>query len=194
MIYYYARVSSKDQNLDRQLEDAKQFTIDRIFTDKESGKSFDRPAYKEMKSLLQSGDTVIVQTLDRLGRNKELIKAEMEWFKSHNILIRIGDVPTTMTKVDEQSQWMIEMINNVIIEILATMAEQERKRMLERQREGIDAMLVVDGKKVSRKTGKTYGRQKIDPEIIAEIQKGTSWKELGISRATWYNYRKESSL
>lgn len=190
MIYFYARVSSKEQNLDRQLENAKQFEIDRIFTDKESGKDFDRPSYQEMKSILQEGDTVIVQTLDRLGRNKELIKQEMEWFKSHGILVRIGDVPTTMARVDTDSQWMIEMINNVIIEILATMAEQERKRMLERQRQGIDAMQVVDGKKISKKTGKEYGRPSIDPEIISKIQKGISYKELGISRATWYNYHR----
>ena len=191
MIYYYARVSSKEQNLDRQLENAKQFTIDEIFMDKASGKDFDRPAYQEMKEKLQSGDTVIIQTLDRLGRNKELIKAEMEFFKKNNILVRIGDVPTTMVQTDEKSQWMVEMMNNVIIEILSTMAEQERTRMLERQRQGIDAMLVVNGKKISRKTGRAYGRAKIDDEIISQIQKGVHWKELGISKATWYNYRKE---
>ena len=190
MIYYYARVSSKDQNLDRQLENAKQFEIDEIFTDKASGKDFDRPAYQEMKSRLNPGDTVIIQTLDRLGRNKDLIKEEMEFFKKNNILVRIGDVPTTMVRTDDNSQWMVEMMNNVIIEILSTMAEQERKKMLERQRQGIDAMLIIDGKKISRKTGKAYGRAKIDPEKIAKIQKGVSWKELGISRATWYNYRR----
>ena len=125
MIYYYARVSSKDQNLDRQLENAKQFEIDEIFTDKASGKDFDRPAYQEMKSRLNPGDTVIIQTLDRLGRNKDLIKEEMEFFKKNNILVRIGDVPTTMVRTDDNSQWMVEMMNNVIIEILSTMAEQK---------------------------------------------------------------------
>lgn len=191
MIYYYARVSSKEQNLDRQLENAKQFEIDKIFTDKASGKDFDRPSYQEMKSMLKAGDTVILQTLDRLGRNKELIKAEMEWFKKKDILVRIGDVPTTMVQTDKKSKWMVEMMNNVIIEILSTMAEQERQRILERQRQGIDAMLVVDGKKISRKTGKAYGRAKIDAEKIAKIQKGVHWSELGISKGTWYNYRRK---
>lgn len=193
MIYYYARVSSKEQNLDRQLENAKKFTIDKLFTEKASGKDFDRPVYQEMKAQLKPGDTVIFQTLDRLGRNKELTKKELEWYKANGILVRIEDIPTTMMQTDEGSQWVIEMINNVIIEVVATMAEQERKRLLERQRQGIDAMQVVNGKKVSKRSGKPYGRQPLSNDILERIKEGATYEQLGISRAVWYKYRKKLS-
>lgn len=191
MIYYYARVSSKEQNLDRQLENAKKFTIDKLFTEKASGKDFDRPVYQEMKAQLKPGDTVIFQTLDRLGRNKELTKKELEWYKANGILVRIEDIPTTMMQTDEGSQWVIEMINNVIIEVVATMAEQERKRLLERQRQGIDAMQIVNGKKVSKRSGKPYGRQPLSNDILERIKEGDTYEQLGISRAVWYKYRKK---
>lgn len=191
MIYYYARVSSKEQNLDRQLENAKKFTIDKLFTEKASGKDFDRPVYQEMKAQLKPGDTVIFQTLDRLGRNKELTKKELEWYKANGILVRIEDIPTTMMQTDEGSQWVIEMINNVIIEVVATMAEQERKRLLERQRQGIDAMQIVNGKKVSKRSGKPYGRQPLSNDILERIKEGATYEQLGISRAVWYKYRKK---
>lgn len=193
MIYYYARVSSKEQNLDRQLENAKKFTIDKLFTEKASGKDFDRPVYQEMKAQLKPGDTVIFQTLDRLGRNKELTKKELEWYKANGILVRIEDIPTTMMQTDEGSQWVIEMINNVIIEVVATMAEQERKRLLERQRQGIDAMQIVNGKKVSKRSGKPYGRQPLSNDILERIKEGATYEQLGISRAVWYKYRKKLS-
>ena len=193
MIYYYARVSSTEQNLDRQLENAKKFTIDKLFTEKASGKDFDRPVYQEMKAQLKPGDTVIFQTLDRLGRNKELTKKELEWYKANGILVRIEDIPTTMMQTDEGSQWVIEMINNVIIEVVATMAEQERKRLLERQRQGIDAMQIVNGKKVSKRSGKPYGRQPLSNDILERIKEGATYEQLGISRAVWYKYRKKLS-
>ena len=73
--YFYGRVSSKGQNLARQLESAKKYKdIDRMFTDKESGKNFDRAEYQKMKSIVQRGDEVIVHALNRLGRDKEGIK------------------------------------------------------------------------------------------------------------------------
>jgi DNA invertase Pin-like site-specific DNA recombinase len=72
MIYFYARVSSKDQNLDRQLEAAKSFkNIDKVFCDKQSGKNFDRPEYIALKEVVAEGDEVIVKELDRLGRDKD---------------------------------------------------------------------------------------------------------------------------
>lgn len=197
MIYFYARVSSKDQNLDRQLETARAYKhIDRIFSDKQSGKSFDRPEYRAMKAAVKSGDEVIIKELDRLGRDKEGIKEEIRWFKDNGVILRILDVPTTL--IDFQGQdWIQDMVNNILIEVLGAIAQNEREKTRRRQREGIDAMQIVNGKKVSAKTGRTYGRQSvaadIDFEKFLKKQKDgimtvcECCKELGISRATWYN-------
>ncbi len=197
MIYFYARVSTKDQNLDRQLESARAYkNIDRIFSDKQSGKNFDRPEYIKMKELVQSGDEVIIKELDRLGRDKEGIKEEIRWFKENGVVLRILDVPTTL--IDFQGQdWIADMVNNILIEVLGAIAQQEREKTQRRQREGIAAMQIVNGKKVSAKTGRTYGRQvmvaDVDFEKFLKKQKeglitvNECCKQLGISRATWYN-------
>jgi DNA invertase Pin-like site-specific DNA recombinase len=127
--YFYARVSSKDQNLERQLEAARSYTdrIDRVFSGKQSGKNFERTAYKEMKSLLAAGDEVIMKELDRLGRNKELIKDELRWFKENGITVRILDIPTTLLDFGNQD-WVRDMVTNILVEVLAAMAEQEREK------------------------------------------------------------------
>jgi DNA invertase Pin-like site-specific DNA recombinase len=204
MRYFYARVSSREQNLDRQLEAAKAYkdSIDRVFCDKQSGKDFEREQYKEMKRVVQHGDEVIIKELDRLGRNKDLIKDEIRWFKDNGVTLRILEMASTL--IDYQGQaWIGEMVNNLLIEVLGTMAEQERIKSKQRQREGIDAMQTVDGKKVSRKTGNSYGRPKREiadfknflqqkKDGIITIQKGC--EILGISRSLWYQLEKESGL
>ena len=196
MIYFYARVSSKDQNLDRQMETARGYkNIDHVFCDKQSGKDFDRPEYQHLKSVVAAGDEVVIKELDRLGRNKEGIKAEITWFKEHGVTLRILDVPTTL--IDFQGQdWIADMVNNILIEVLGAIAQQEREKTNRRQREGIAAMPVVDGKKFSAKKGCTYGRKPIalgdDFEKFLKKQKdGTMTvseccKALNISRSTWY--------
>lgn len=204
MRYFYARVSSREQNLDRQLEAAKAYkdSIDRVFCDKQSGKDFEREQYKEMKRVVQHGDEVIIKELDRLGRNKDLIKDEIRWFKDNGVTLRILEMASTL--IDYQGQaWIGEMVNNLLIEVLGTMAEQERIKSKQRQREGIDAMQTVDGKKVSRKTGNSYGRPKREiadfknflqqkKDGIITVQKGC--EILGISRSLWYQLEKESGL
>lgn len=197
MIYFYARVSTKDQNLARQLETAKTYkNIDRVFCDKQSGKDFNRDEYMELKSIVCPGDEVVVKELDRLGRNKEGIKEEIRWFKERGVILRILDVPTTL--IDFQGQdWIADMVNNILIEVLGAMAENEREKTRRRQREGIDAMQVVNGKKVSAKKGRTYGRQALDidddfQKFLEKTKRGEmTVKEcctlLKISRSTWYN-------
>lgn len=197
MIYFYTRVSTKDQNLARQLETAKAYkNIDRVFCDKQSGKNFDRIEYKKLKSIVQPGDEVIIQEMDRLGRNKAATKEEIEWFKEHGITLRILELPTTLIDFNGQ-EWIAEMINNMLIEVLTTMAEQEVKKIDRRRAEGIAAMPIVNGKKVSLKTGRNYGRPQveIDDEFEkffekqkrGELSVKECCKHLNISRSTWYN-------
>ncbi len=195
MRYFYARVSTKDQNLDRQMETANTLDVDRIFADKQSGKSFERVEYQRMKRLLKAGDEVYVKELDRLGRNKEMVKDEIRWFNEHGVKFHSLDVPTTM--IDYQGQeWVGQMVNNILIEVLGAMAEQERKKILQRQKEGFAAMPVVNGRKWSKKTGRPCGRPEIEisdfQKIFSEQKMGLLTVDeccarLGISRSTWYN-------
>jgi DNA invertase Pin-like site-specific DNA recombinase len=197
MIYFYARVSSKDQNLARQLAEAKQYKdIDEVFCDKVTGKKFERTEYERLKLIVREGDEVIVKEIDRLGRNKPESKDEIKWFAEHGITLRILELPTTLIDFNGQ-EWIKEMINNILIEVLTTIAEQEVKKIDRRRAEGIAAMPVVNGKKVSTKTGRTYGRQPIelaeDFEKFLKKQKDGELtvteccEKLGISRRTWYN-------
>ena len=140
--FYYARVSSKDQNLDRQIAAFKSLGADDrdIITDKESGKDFDRAGYQALKNgMLRQGDTLVVKSLDRLSRNKRDIKKELEWFKENDIRVKIIDLPTTMIDLPKEQDWVTDMVNNILIEVLGTIAEQERATIKQRQAEGIQA-------------------------------------------------------
>lgn len=201
MIYFYTRVSTKDQNLARQLEEAKSYkNVDEVFCDKQSGKTYDRPEYQRLKSIVQKGDEVIVKEMDRLGRNKVATKEEIKWFKDNGVTLRILELPTTLIDFNGQ-EWIAEMVNNMLIEVLTTIAEQEVKKIDKRRAEGIAAMPIVNGKRVSIKKGTTYGRQAIalgdDFEKFLKKQKdgeltvAECCKELNISRRTWYNRTSE---
>jgi DNA invertase Pin-like site-specific DNA recombinase len=204
MIYFYTRVSTKDQNLARQLEESKAYKdVDEVFCDKQSGKTYNRPEYERLKSIVHKGDEVIVKEMDRLGRNKESTKDEIKWFKDNGITLRILELPTTLIDFNGQ-EWIADMINNMLIEVLTTIAEQEVKKTDKRRAEGIAAMPVVNGKKVSTKTGRAYGRQPIDighdfekflkKQKDGEITVAECCKELGISRRTWYNRVQEVGI
>ena len=168
-IYGYARVSSQEQNLDRQLEKLKQYVEPEfILTDKASGKNLERPSYQALKGALglRAGDTLVITSLDRLSRNKDDTKQELKWFKDTGIRLKILDLPTSLIEVPSGQEWIIDMINNILIEVLSAMAEQERLTIRKRQREGIDA---------AKAKGKHLGRPKmVMPEKFPEIYK--NWK------------------
>ena len=154
-IYGYARVSTKDQNLDRQLIALREFGIDDrdIIREKESGKSLNREAYQTLRNqLLREGDTLVIVALDRLSRNKLHIKQELEYYRGRNIRVMVLDMPTTLCQVNEGQEWIIEMINAILVEVLASLAEQERVKTLTRQAEGIEA---------AKLQGKHLGRPKM---------------------------------
>ena len=98
-----------------------------IITDKESGKDFNRAGYQALKNgMLRQGDTLVIKSLDRLSRNKRDIKTELEWFKDNNIRLKVIDLPTTMMDLPDGQEWVFEIVNNILIEVLGTIAEQER--------------------------------------------------------------------
>lgn len=150
--YYYARVSSKEQNLDRQIATFQALGAQEreIITDKESGKNLDRAGYQALKNtILRRGDTLVVKSLDRLSRNKTDIKNELQYFKDNGIRLKVIDLPTTMIDLPEGQEWVFEMVNNILIEVLGTIAEQERETIRKRQAEGIEAAK-QKGKKLGR--------------------------------------------
>lgn len=184
MKYFYARVSSRDQNLSRQIRFAKERVpdVDKIFTDKQSGKNFSRTEYQQLKGIVTSGDEVYVKELDRLGRNKEEIKEELSWFRKKGIIVRIFDIPTTL--IDYQGQeWVMDMITNILVEVLGAMAEQERVHIRQRQKEGIEAM---------KKDGEwdRYGRPAFDGKIDRKPNETVlqCCRRLNISKTTYYKY------
>jgi len=192
-VYGYARVSSNEQHLDRQIEVLAKYGVeDRfIITDKISGKDFSRPGYQVLKNqLLRSGDTLVIKELDRLGRNYEQIKNEWNDLRQMGIDIVVLDMPiaSTVDKSDLEKQ----LIVSIVFELLAYLAEKERVKIKTRQAEGIAT---------AKKNGVKFGRPKIEaPDgFIEEVLK---WKEgkqsateamrnLGLKRTTFYKLVKE---
>lgn len=198
--YYYARVSKKDMDETRQIESFLKLgaSPQEIFLDKRTGKNFDRPQYREMKEKLKSGDEVFVHELDRLGRNRQMILDEIRWFQANDITLRSLDIPTTMQEYTKETELIGKMVNNILIEVYATLAEQELQRKEKRQREKIDAM------PRDPETGKilNYGRKKTSVEEVAEfsdyfelVEEGhltpsKAMKLMEVKKTTYYKYKK----
>lgn len=193
----YARISSMTQHEDRQIKKLKEFGVEErnIIVDKESGKNLERDGYQLLKTkLLRAGDTLVIKELDRLGRKKSDIKRELEEFKAMNIRVKILDIPTTLVDFKEETQWIQEMITNILIEVLGGFAEEERKKILKRQREGIDVAL---------EKGVKFGRPQVQvPEewerVIAmvenkEITSVEAMSLLNLKKTTYYKLRKMMS-
>ena len=188
--YYYARVSSTEQNLDRQLEAFKAMGADdrAVITDKAIGKDLERAGYQALKStILRSGDTLVIKSLDRLSRNKSDIKGELEFFKQQGIRLKVLDLPTTLIDLPDEQSWIFDMINNILIEVLASIAEQERITIRQRQREGIEA---------AKKQGRHLGRKPMlypinwgENYILwrdGEISANEFMARTGLKRTTFY--------
>lgn len=190
--FYYARVSSKEQNLDRQLAAFAALGASErdIITDKESGKDLDRNGYTALKSaLLRRGDTLVIKSLDRLSRNKADIKNELQYFKDNGIRLKVLDLPTTMMECPAGQEWVWDMVNNILIEVLGTIAQQERETTHSRQAEGIAA---------AKAKGGTFGRPKAQkPDnwntVIELWQSGQitakeAMEMTGLKRTTFYKF------
>lgn len=194
-IYGYARVSSKEQNLDRQIIQLKECVPEeRILVDKMSGKNLERPAYQALKGALglRAGDTLYITSLDRLSRNKEDIKNELQWFKDNNVRLKILDLPTSLIEVPDGQKWIIEMIQNILIEVLASIAEQERLTIRKRQQEGIEA-----AKKKGKHMGRPHVKRPDEFEKIyiqwrqGELTAVMATRKMGLSSSTFYRMVRE---
>lgn len=204
--YAYERVSSKDQNLERQETAIRNYRPNisnaNIFKDKVTGKTFDREHYNEMKIILEhlskvnaTNDLieVVFEEMDRLGRDKESIKKELQWYKDRGIYIRILELPSTLVDIDSNNKWVMDMVTNILIEVYATMAQQELEKRAKRQTEGIIE---------AQKKGIKFGRQPIQLNESEFMTVYNSWKAseinarqamniLGVKPNTFYRRVKE---
>lgn len=138
-VYAYARVSARDQNLDRQIEAFTAFGVEKshIFCDKKSGRDFDRSGYKRMFARLRRGDLLVIKSIDRLGRNYEMIIEEWRAItekKGADILVL--DMPVLDTR-SKDGGLVGRFISDVVLQVLSFVAENERENMRARQAEGI---------------------------------------------------------
>lgn len=191
--YGYVRVSTKEQNEDRQLLALKDYQIpeDNIFIDKSSGKDFDRPEYQRMLSILQAGDVVVVESIDRLGRNYEEILEQWKMLnKTKGIDIVVLDMPLLDTR--KNLDLVGTVITDIVLQLLSYVAQTEREKIKQRQADGIVA---------AQQKGIKFGKpKKVKPQKFAtayrKVEEGKKtpeqiMKELHISRSTYFRYKKK---
>lgn len=200
--YGYHRTSTKEQHLDRGIIEIQNYCssnnleLEKIFTDQQTGKNFNRPRYQVLKEdVLRLGDELIITEVDRLGRNKQETLKELQYYRDKNIRVKILELPTTLmdiSKLDNaMARMLMETVNNMLIELYAAMAQAEVEKKEKRQREGIEA-------KRARGDWDNYGRPAVITveEFSKEYQKVTIgemrpfqlMKQLGMSKATFYRY------
>lgn len=177
-IYGYARVSSTDQNLDRQLDSPTSFGVesDNIFKDKVSGKNFDRDGYIKMISALRKGDLLVITDIDRLGRNYDMIITE--WVVKITKHIGADIVVLGMPLLDTRSQvgsLAGRLLGDIVLQLLSYVAQKERENIHRRQSEGIAA---------AKKEGGVFGRPSVKvPENFNKIAKAYLDRKLSLSEA-----------
>lgn len=208
MIYGYHRTSTKEQHLDRGIQEITKFCennnlpLEKIYTDQQTGKNFNRPRYQVLKEdILRTGDTLIITELDRLGRNKQDTLKELQYYRDKQIRVMILEIPTTLQDLsaldNSMAQMIMETINNMLIELYATMAQAEIEKKEKRQQEGIAA-------KKARGEWEEYGRPKAQKpdnwdEVITKWQNGeiTAVKAMeltGLKKTTFYKLAKEAAV
>jgi len=197
MEYAYVRVSTKTQKIDRQLEEIYNYveSDELIFIDKESGKDFNRYNYKKLIEKLQKGDLVIIKSIDRLGRNYQMILEEWSYItKEIGADILVLDMPLLDTRATQENL-LGRVISDIVLQLLSFVAENERTAIRERQAEGI---------KIAKEKGIKFGRPKSElsentKEIVElyRIKKITSIeaaKLIGISRGTFFRLLKNKEI
>lgn len=204
-IYGYHRISTQDQHLDRGIMEIENYCnnnnlqLVKIYTDQQTGKNFNRPRYMVLKEdVLRSGDILIISELDRLGRNKKDTLKELQYYKDGGIRVMILEIPTTLQDLsgmeNSMAKMILDTINNMLIELYATIAQAEIEKKEKRQQEGIIA-------KKARGEWEDYGRPKAmdfnefrtayERVLNGNIRPFELMKELGLTKPTFYRYKKQ---
>lgn len=193
----YIRVSSVDQNIQRQINILTDYGCEKLFIDKESGKDLNRVEYKKMKKFVREKDIIVFAELDRLGRNKKEINEEWDYFINKNIDIIVLDMPILDTTKYQDD--LGKLLLNLAKEIISYNAEQERLRILERQRQGIEIAKRegrYKGRGVSYSpNAKDKNKRRIYYLVVEYLKQKKPIKqisdELKISRDTVYRIKRE---
>ena len=184
MKYAYIRVSTKDQNLDRQWEAIRGLDTDEVFADKQSGKDFDRPEYQKMLEKLKRDDLLYVKSIDRLGRNYDEILEQWRVLKK-GIDIVVLDMPLLDTR--RGKDLLGTFLSDIVLQVLSFVAENERVNIKQRQKEGIAA---------AKAKGVKFGRPEKDVECV--LLEGetvrAACRRLGVSKTYWYEQKKKIDL
>ena len=194
MIYGYCRVSTKHQNLQRQIDALIKYGVNPrfIFTDKYTGQTLNRMGLNELISVLKSGDVLVIKEIDRLGRNRKETKDLIVSLIKQDIELVCLDMPYLkefiIDKIKE-NEGFIEIMANALLDVILEVAEQERKKIIGRTSEG---------RKRAIEEGRKFGRtQKVNLEVFRkyyekflkrELKAVEIQKELGISKQCYYNY------
>lgn len=160
MIYGYVRVSTREQNEERQLIAMRDFGVDRIFTDKQSGKDFDRPQYQKLLRKLKKDDVLVIKSIDRLGRNYDDILVQWRVItKEKQAAIVVLDMPLLDTRQNRDLTGTL--IADIVLQLLSYVAQTEREFIRQRQKEGIAA---------AKARGVRFGREAMDiPEAFSPV-------------------------
>lgn len=193
MRYGYVRVSTKEQNIDRQMSALSIENIPKqhIFIDRASGKDFDRVEYKKLLAILQEGDDLIIKSIDRLGRNYDDILEQWQFItKVKKVHIMVLDFPLLNTR-NNTDTITGKLILDLVLQVLSYVSQMEREQIKQRQMEGI---------REAKKRGKRFGRPQIKiPNEFLEIAERYNQnmltiregaKILGVSKSTFHNWLK----
>lgn len=193
MEYGYVRVSTKEQNEDRQMVAMREFGVaeEYIVLDKQSGKDFDRPGYRRLMRRLKAGDTLVIKSIDRLGRNyDEILEQWRVLTKEKQVAIVVLDMPLLDTRQGRDLTGTL--ISDIVLQLLSYVAQTERESIRQRQAEGIAA---------AKERGVRFGRERLElpasfPELAQLWQEGSissrrAAEELGMSYKTFQRRAKE---
>ena len=199
-IYSYCRVSTEQQSLARQEEAVKKYceenniTIDREFSDKISGKTFERKEYLEMKKVVEKDDVIIIKEVDRFGRSMDLIKEEWYYFMNKGVRIIVIDMPLISSDLKGKKTLDMRFISNLVFEVLCYSAEKEREKLSQRTKEAL-AVKKAQGVKLGRPN--TYSEEFID-KVMADYIDGMKVTDIcakyNISKSRIMVWRRERDL
>ena len=205
MVYGYHRTSTKEQHLDRGINEITQYCkehnmkLEKVYTDQQTGKNFDRARYIVLtEDVLRAGDILIITEIDRLGRTKQDTLDELRKLRDKDVRVMVLELPTTLidfsTIDNEMAKMMMETVNNMMIELYASMAEAEMHKKQKRQKEGYEALKARgEWDKLGRPVAIDYKKfcKEYQKVLAGKIKPFELMKELKLTQSTYYRYRKK---
>lgn len=196
----YIRTSTKEQNLDRQIHAVKKENVDKVFSEQLSGKDTNRPVFQEMMSYVRPGDEVVVASLDRLGRDYSDIKETVRLLQEEKVKLNVLDAP--FLRLSTGNQTLDKAMTDMFISLLGYIAQNEREKILERQKQGIiQAKLrgIYKGRPLKYHAQAKNPKDKlvflnVSHQLEREVPIRQIARENGISKSTVYEIKKRSEV